>query len=84
MNSPDADMQSLIQRAGLKAMTIDAVNVGDPVSQGLIKFYRRPGDIYGVVSGVVKYLDLQLVGGIIQVAAGPDQAVDDKLLIKDR
>ena len=75
--------QALIQSSRLEAMTIDPVNVGDPVSQGLIKLYGRLGNFYRAVGGVVQNLNLQLVGRIVQVAAGLDQPVNDELLVED-
>ena len=53
------------------------------MSQRLVKLDRRLGDLYRAVGGVVQYLNLQLVGGIIQVAAGLDEPVNDELLVED-
>src|ERR1700722_15992419 len=64
-------------------MAVDPVNVDDPVPQRLIKLDRRLRNLYRAVGGIVQYLDLELVRGIIQVAAGPNKPVDDKLLVKD-
>jgi hypothetical protein len=65
-------------------MAIDTVNVLDPVSEGLVSLYRGLGHLDSAIDGVVQYLDLQLIGGIIQVAAGLNEPVNDELLIEDR
>jgi len=51
---------------------------------GLISLYCRLGHLDGVVRGVVQYLDVQLAGWIIQVAAGLNEPVHYELLIEDR
>ena len=82
-NSPVAP-QTLIQRSRFEAVAIDPVDVDDPVAEGLIKLHHAAwATSYRAVGGVVQYLDLQLVGGIIQIAAGLDQPVDDELLVED-
>ena len=75
--------QALIQSSCFEAMAIDAVNVDNSVSEGLIKLHGRLGNFYRAVGGVVQNLNFQLVCGIIQVAAGLDQPVNDELLVED-
>ena len=41
------------------------------------------GDVDGFVGGVVEELDLEAVAGIVETAAGFDEAVDDELLVED-
>jgi hypothetical protein len=44
---------------------------------------RSLGDLDGLVGGVVEDLDLEAVAGIVEAAAGVDEAVDDELLVED-
>src|SRR5450631_1135754 len=77
------DAQTLIQSARFEAVAIDPVNVDDPVAERLIKLHSRLGNLHRVIGGIVQYLDFQLISGILEIATGLDQAIDDELLVED-
>ena len=65
-------LQSFVERAGLVAVAVGAVEILDRMAETAVAFDDLAGDPDGFVGGVVKHLDLELVGGIVELATGID------------
>src|ERR1700732_794613 len=76
--------QSFGQSAGLVALTVVAVQVGNRMSQCGVAIHQNAGDLYGFVGRVVQQLDVELFFRIVEPAHGIEEPVDHVLLIKDR
>ncbi len=77
------DLQPGVERAGLEAMAVGAVDVDDGVAERRIALHDGGSDFCGLVGRVVQHLDLELVLRVLHGADGLDQAVDDELLVED-
>ena len=77
-----------VQGTGFVAVAVFAVEVedglgGEAFVAGGVAVYDFAGDGGGLVGGVVEELDLEAVAGVVEAAAGVDQAGDDELLVED-
>ena len=78
--------ETFVERAGLEAVAVGAVDVKDGLRRhafeaGGVALDDLTGDFHGFVGGVVEELDLEAVAGVIELAAGLDEAFDDELLV---
>ena len=72
-----------IQRSGLVAVTIGAVNVSDGVAQSRIARHNGGGHLLSFVGRVVQHLNIQFLARILHGADRLNQPVDDELLVED-
>jgi len=72
-----------VECPGLIAVAVGAVNVDDGVAESGVAFDDSARDLDGFVGGVVEDLNFELAGGVVHLATGFDETVDDELLIKD-
>ena len=82
-NSPLEYFSAVVERAGLVAFAIGAMDVRDGMSHRGVAIDDCAGDFDGFVGGVVEHLDLEAVARILHLADGVDEAVDDELLVED-
>ena len=78
-----AGLEALAQRAGLEAGAVDPVDVLDIEAGGAEPLHLGLGDVAGLVRGIVKNLDLEEVPGIIELADGLEEALDDVEFIEN-
>ena len=83
-NSPFDDFESGFEGSSLEAVAILAVDIGNWIAQGRIPLDDAAGDLDGLVSGVVKELDIELFTRVIEAADRIQQSLDDVLLVEDR
>ena len=76
-------LQARIERSGLEAMPVGAMDVHDRMAQRRIALHNAAATSRRLVGRVVQHLDLQLVVRIIHGADGLHQAVDHELLVED-
>ena len=76
--------QAGIERPGLEAMTVRAMNVNDGMAEGGVAVDDGGGDCRGLIGGVVEDLDFELVRRVLHGADGLNEAVNDELLVEDR
>ena len=72
-----------MERAGLEAVAVGAVEIDDGMAEGRIALDDGFGNYFGFVRGVVEDLDFEPVAGIVELTDGIDEAIDDKLLVED-
>ena len=77
------DFEAGVERSGLEAVTIGAMDVDDVVAEGGVAVDDGRGDLLGLVGGVVEHLDFELLARVLDGADGFDEAVDDELLVED-
>ena len=76
--------EALLQRAGLEAFPVRAMQIFDGKSQRPITLHQRFGVGMGVVGRIVEHLDLQKVLGILDLGDFVDQPLDHVALVVNR
>ena len=76
-------LEAGVERAGLEAVTIGAVDVDDGMAQRGVAVDDGGGNLAGFVGRVVEHLDFELFARIFHGADRLNQAVDDELLVED-
>ena len=76
-------VEAVVERAGLVAVAVGAVNVLDRRSRGRIASNNGPRGLLGLVRRVIEQLDLQAVARVIECADACEQALDHELLVVD-
>ena len=73
-----------VERAGLVAATVVAVDVLDIETLGAITLRRQPGDVLRLVGRVVEDLDFELLFRVVHPADGLDQPVHHVHFVEER
>ena len=76
-------LEAGVERSGLEAVAIGAVNVNDGCPERRVAVDDSAGHLLGLVGRVVEHLNFELFARILHGANGLDQPVDDKLLVED-
>ena len=87
-NSPLCGVEAGVEGSGFIAVAVCAVDVvdrlwGKAVEAGGVALDDGAGNLGGLVGGVVEDLDFKAVAGVVEAAAGFEQAMDDELLVED-
>ena len=78
------DFESGVEGTGLEADAVDAMDVTDIVPAVAHAAGALPGDVGALVGGIVEDLDFELIGGVVDVAGGLDDALSDEILVVHR
>jgi hypothetical protein len=79
-----AGIEASLQRAGLEAGAVHAVDVLDVEALRPEALDLGFGDLASLVRGIVENLDLEQVPGVVELADALEKALDDVKLIEDR
>src|SRR5215472_5151624 len=75
--------QALLQRAGLEAFTIVAMDVENWHAQSLLAFNASSRDDLRFVGGIVQQLNFKFFARIIELRDGFDEALDHVAFVED-
>ena len=78
------DLQALVERAGLVAGAILAMDVLDVDALHRVAAHGELGDLPGLVGRVVEHLDLEQLARVFDLADRVDQPIDDVHLVVER
>jgi hypothetical protein len=81
---PAGDLHGLVERPGLVAGAVGAVDVLDVQALRGVAAHGELGDLPGFVGGVVEHLDLQELPRVVDPADGVDETIDDVHLVEER